>query len=606
MEPKPPAFARLETNKPTQYRYSVCTLVTNIEEYGQMVQSFIDAGFTQDICEFRYIDNSSVNSFEAYKGLNLFLQNAQGEYIILCHQDILLNFHHIAQLEQQMQEITDLDPNWAILSNAGGIENDLYQRAALNVAYPDGFYQRVGKLPQKVISVDENFILVKRSANLALSGDLKGFHLYGTDICLVAELLGYSAYAIDFKLLHKSYGTPNETYYKILEQLINKYRHFMRSRRIITTIADFYLSESDLRKSLFESKWGKKVTRKITKINRDKSGIKTWVASKIYLFCPAGYATGGPECLHQLAYYLRKAGHNAMMYYYQAPESGPDVVHPNYEHYHIPYATTIKNNKINLIILPETHLGPLTDPQYKQIRKVIWWLSVDNFWVVLNNAISQKQHKSLFKIKRMIGRYQFPDLDMVRKSGAFNIVQSQYAEDFLNRNHILVHGHVHDYLSPTFIEQAKQLPATRKDYILYNPKKGLAFTQKLMEAAPQLQWKPLINLTPQQVADLLKESKVYIDFGEHPGRDRFPREAAVMGCCLITGLRGSAAFYEDVPIAAEFKFNEQETPLQAILDKITECLADFETQSAKFETYRQIVTNDQSNMEVSIKAIFKR
>jgi hypothetical protein len=247
------------------YRFTIATLVTNMEEYQEMIASFYKAGFTEDICEYIYIDNCNKNSFDAYKGLNLFLQTAQGKYIIISHQDILLNHDNIEVLNQRIEQIDDIDPNWSILSNAGGIENNLYHRVAITVTYGDGFEQIYGKFPQKVCSVDENFIVVKRSANLSLSHDLSGFHLYGTDICLIAELLGYSAYVINFKLIHKSYGTPNKSYYEILKKLIEKYVKFMRSRTIVNTITDFRLSPSLINTALFNIKFTKKVSRKITK-----------------------------------------------------------------------------------------------------------------------------------------------------------------------------------------------------------------------------------------------------------------------------------------------------------------------------------------------------
>lgn len=255
------------------YRFTIATLVTDMEEYQEMIASFYKAGFTDDICEYIYIDNCEKNSFDAYKGLNLFLQTAQGEYIIISHQDILLNYDDIEILNQRIEQIDQIDPNWSILSNAGGIENNLYQRVAITVAYGDGFEQFLGKFPQKVCSVDENFIVVKRSANLSLSHDLSGFHLYGTDICLIAELLGYSAYVINFKLIHKSYGTPNESYYQILKKLIEKYVKFMRSRTIVNTITDFRLSPSLINTVVFNIKFTKKVMRKITKWNTKGSSL---------------------------------------------------------------------------------------------------------------------------------------------------------------------------------------------------------------------------------------------------------------------------------------------------------------------------------------------
>ena len=150
------------------YQFTIATLVTDMDEYNQMLASYQRAGFTGDIAEYIYIDNCGQNNFDAYKGINLFLQIAQGEYIIICHQDVLINYDDINVLNLQIEKITRLDPNWAILSNAGGLENDLYHRIASHVVYEDGHEQLIGKLPQKVGTVDENFMVIKKSANLAL------------------------------------------------------------------------------------------------------------------------------------------------------------------------------------------------------------------------------------------------------------------------------------------------------------------------------------------------------------------------------------------------------------------------------------------------------
>ncbi|RYY07692.1 MAG: acyl esterase [Sphingobacteriaceae bacterium] len=256
------------------FRYSICTLVTKEVEYQEMLQSFIQAGFTDAICEFLYVDNSVQNTFDAYQGINQFLQQAQGELIIICHQDILINLHNLTDLENRIAEIEKIDTNWAIISNAGGIENNLYQRIAVHVNYADSFKQIAGELPQKVCSVDENFIVIKKASNLALSGNLSGFHLYGLDLCLIAELLGYNAYAIDFLLTHKSYGNPDQSYNTILQALKQKYFYFMRSRQILTTFADFRLSGFAFQRWFLSLKWIKKIIRKSHKIKYLNSGKK--------------------------------------------------------------------------------------------------------------------------------------------------------------------------------------------------------------------------------------------------------------------------------------------------------------------------------------------
>ncbi|HEY1007023.1 MAG TPA: hypothetical protein VGD92_07575 [Sphingobacteriaceae bacterium] len=230
---------RITKDETHEYRFSVCTLVTRLTEYHEMVDSFIRAGFDTETCEYLYIDNSSENTYDAFAGLNRFLQDARGKYVILCHQDILLHDHTVRDLEIRIAEIDSIDPNWAVLGNAGGIN---LKYLAMHLTRNTGNRLIEKHLPLRAMTVDENFILVKRSANLALSADLSGFHMYGTDITLIADTLGYSTYIIDFNLTHKSDGNADASFYALRRQLKAKYRRATRPKFISTTITRFYLS----------------------------------------------------------------------------------------------------------------------------------------------------------------------------------------------------------------------------------------------------------------------------------------------------------------------------------------------------------------------------
>ena len=221
------------------YEFSICTLVTKKEEYGEMVTSFVNYGFAYDSCEYLYIDNSQGCQHDAFSGLNIFLQKAQGKYIILCHQDILLYDHNKDDLKRCIAQMNRIDPNWAILGNAGGIN---LKWRALHITEKCGKIHKEKLLPLKVMNVDENFILVKNGANLALSRDLNGFHMYGTDICLIADILGYNAYVVDFNLIHKSNGNADKSFYVLKDALIQKYHRAFRVRFMLTTITRFCIS----------------------------------------------------------------------------------------------------------------------------------------------------------------------------------------------------------------------------------------------------------------------------------------------------------------------------------------------------------------------------
>lgn len=212
--------------------FSICTLVTDWSQYETMKASFAARGFTAEDCEFMLIDNSGGNAVDAYSGLNAMLARARGERVILCHQDVVLDHDDRRVLEQRLEELSRLDPRWAVAGNAGGTESgDL----AIRISDKHGQDQCVGTLPARVCSVDENFIVIDSAKRIAFSGDLSGFHFYGADICLTADMLGYSCYVIDFHLTHLGSGTKGQPFDDCRDQFVSKWRHALRDRTIATT-----------------------------------------------------------------------------------------------------------------------------------------------------------------------------------------------------------------------------------------------------------------------------------------------------------------------------------------------------------------------------------
>lgn len=220
--------------------FSLCIMVTDWAEYDACIASLADHGFDAQRCEFIVVDNSAGNAADAYVAGNEFLQAAQGRWIVLCHHDILLLDHDIDTLGACLDELEALDPTWGICGNAGYAADGWPE---VNVSSGGRAYISGGPYPARVVSVDENFMVVRRAANLALSRDLTGFHHYGPDLCIVADILGWSAYVIDFHLHHKSSGTVDDRYFASRDRIAAKYRRAFRPRWIhLVTMRPFLLS----------------------------------------------------------------------------------------------------------------------------------------------------------------------------------------------------------------------------------------------------------------------------------------------------------------------------------------------------------------------------
>lgn len=260
-------IARKFEEVPYKFKYSIFTLVTNHSQYNRMVDSFLNNGFSRDIAEYIYFDNTKINTFNAYHAINCALKNANGQYVIFCHQDIVLLSDNENCLSDKIEEIDKIDSSWALLGNAGGVH---LGKLALRITDPHGFDQSTATFPAKVHSLDENFIIIKSSARLSVSENSIGYHCYGLEICLVASLFGYNSYVIDFHLEHLSPGNVKDvnsksllSFYGTRDILIHRYSVFFSGRYIQTTCTSFYLGGCKISRLFFNLKIVKKIYKKL-------------------------------------------------------------------------------------------------------------------------------------------------------------------------------------------------------------------------------------------------------------------------------------------------------------------------------------------------------
>jgi len=104
----------------------------------------------------------------------------------------------------------------------------------------------------------------------------------------------------------------------------------------------------------------------------------------------------------------------------------------------------------------------------------------------------------------------------------------------------------------------------------------------------------------------MSKSLLYVDFGENPGRDKMLRESVSQDCCIISGKNGSSAFYEDLMIPEEYKFEFTESKIPAIVEKIKEVLNNYPQHIQQFRVYKDMVLNEETTFEKKLQEIFKK
>ena len=339
--------------------------------------------------------------------------------------------------------------------------------------------------------------------------------------------------------------------------------------------------------------------------------IKLKKTSKIYILCPANIATGGPESIHLLCEALLKKGHDANIVYLNNAYPGggghpghgyvdrsdnwmsyvsTTGKHAEYNQYNTIAVDTIIDNSNNLLIAPEIYLNALE--KFENIQTAVWWLAsriqedgtYDPLqWFSGEDRSVHHLHNSNFAEH------------MLRSCGQFDDSRIYPLETYVNTKFNLL---------PSLWQECKD------DIVCYNPKKGQQYTEQVIQAMtdqmrPQTQFIPIVNMNRSEVLDTLRRAKVYIDFGHHPGRERMPREAVQCGCCVLTGFRGSAQFFKDVPVLDKYKFEvgEQFNP-KDVCKTIHHCIDNYSEVTADFDYYRRVMKNNKSQFSINVDNIF--
>lgn len=298
---------------------------------------------------------------------------------------------------------------------------------------------------------------------------------------------------------------------------------------------------------------------------------------EILVVCPANCATGGPEAIHEFVHRMNKLeGVHARIWYWNIKKSEPTP--EEYRRYCCEYVTEQPPGYDGVLIVPEIWANRVMD--YPAAVRAVWWLGVDAYagWTP----------------ERERGRF-LEDEDIV------HIAQSEYAFDFLRRLGVKRLCKCTDIVNADFYEAFTE--RERSDVVLYNPAKITPFTRQIFAACKGVSFRPIEHMTRAEVIEAMRRSKLYIDFGEFPGRERIPREAVLQGCCIITSKIGAAAYREDFD--HDYKYDSKDSHIWAIAAKIRHVLAHYYECRTDFDAFRSSLWTDLRTLEEQYRRVIR-
>lgn len=256
----------------------------------------------------------------------------------------------------------------------------------------------------------------------------------------------------------------------------------------------------------------------------------------IYILSPY-ISSGAPEALHQLCHHLNTIGlYSYIVYFDKQRETGYDLLYQDM-YPNIKESKTIEDGSV--VIFFEIVKYTIIEKLYsvKNCRYMLWWLSINNA-IMFNTMETNLQHPRMVHLfhGEFIKKYILPLL-----------------------THSQPWYYLHDYIDTDIFNEGTFV---NDDIVAFNPSKDCLSAPLLIPR--KYRTLPLIDLDRPYFIHTLQKCKVYLDLGAHNGRDRIPREAALLGCVIITNRFGSAEFEEDIDIPEECKVTKEGEALELI------------------------------------------
>jgi hypothetical protein len=336
-------------------------------------------------------------------------------------------------------------------------------------------------------------------------------------------------------------------------------------------------------------------------------------AKSIIICCPGNVISGGVNSLHNLCKALNKCGFDAKMFYVE-PD---DLVLQNHQitSYSVKRQYQIEDRTDILIVVPETMVQFLF--QFKKSQKMVYWLGLNYFFKnpswrfpfnikLLRKLISCRSYTGFSSgivenAKRKLNEFAKSHLD-IWNGEVIHLSNSYFVADYCKRKGAPNSYVLHNPIREEFYKN--ECIINREKIILFGPKTPKKIIYNLKRELPDFQIHRLIKMPITKVHDLMSKAMVFAEFGNYSGRDRMPREAAMLGCIVFMNTRGSAVFTEDYDIPDFYKIADTYQNTNLIVNRIKQSVNQFDSHIVDFVAFKDQLITERKEFFNQTKAIF--
>ena len=283
----------------------------------------------------------------------------------------------------------------------------------------------------------------------------------------------------------------------------------------------------------------------------------------------------------------------------------------NLKDYKIKIDKQIDDTKNVCLVIPETFTGYIR--AIKKAKISIWWLSVDNYIDKVKSENQQNLRNYLVLLANFSRKifFSFINLNHHNKSLSLNeiknkkiihLCQSYYSYEFLKKKKFK-----NLLMLKDFIQIRNRKKFKKNIDIILNSNKGQKYNEMFIKEYNEIfKIEKLKNMSLNQTQKKLHQSKFFIDFGHHPGRDRIPREAVSQGAKILIKKEGAAKNKFDVNIDNNYKFTEYNLDNEIKILEFLTINKILDNNWYNVKAYSQKINNDKIEMKKQIKQFVKK
>ena len=360
---------------------------------------------------------------------------------------------------------------------------------------------------------------------------------------------------------------------------------------------------------------------------------------RVYVASPLGQRTGGPEALTLLVHSFRQRGIEAYllpMRNFRGKKNHPEygsyeveiaerIADPSKDHFVLTEVSPIESRR-ELAQVPDAHtwmlwlsvnFSPLPEARYYAATQAdcsFFPLGRDqqlpDLWPYDDAPITTGPLRTLREAQRRTrsaGLRRIPataieaaSIEYARRVSRRNInvgTQSYYGQSCVRRHLGREAFIITDYPRPMpSISDVKRKP----NLVAYNGAKGQWKIHELREFLPDVEFLPIQGMSFEEVCRALAEAAVYVEIGHLPGRDRLPREAALLGTPTVLLARGAGFCWDDFPLGVDYRIPYTIDWAQHMAPVIQAAIEDPTTIRRVQEPFREWVAGEKDRYDQAV------